>query len=62
MILCSFCGKTTHEVTVLVAGPDVNICDECIFICLDVLKEKFYTDNKTIDAHENTIRIMEIGD
>ena len=36
---CSFCGKPQSQVSRLVAGPDVYICDECIGICLDILKE-----------------------
>ena len=36
---CSFCGKPQSQVSRLVAGPDVYICDECIAICLDILKE-----------------------
>ena len=36
---CSFCGKPQSQVARLVAGPDVYICDECIAICLDILKE-----------------------
>ncbi len=36
---CSFCGKTQHEVTKLVAGPEVYICDECVAICAQVLRE-----------------------
>lgn len=34
---CSFCGKTRHEVQILVAGPDVHICDECVSLCDGVL-------------------------
>lgn len=36
---CSFCGKPQSQVSRLVAGPGVYICDECIHICLDILKE-----------------------
>ena len=36
---CSFCGKPQSQVTRLIAGPDVYICDECIHVCLDILSE-----------------------
>ena len=34
---CSFCGNGVDEVKVLVAGPNVNICDECIDLCVDLV-------------------------
>ncbi len=37
---CSFCGKTQHEVRKLIAGPSVFICDECIDLCMDIIKEE----------------------
>jgi hypothetical protein len=37
---CSFCGKTQHEVAMVIAGPAVYICDECIFVCLEILEEQ----------------------
>ena len=37
---CSFCGKTQEEVKKLVAGPTVYICNECIALCNDILKEE----------------------
>ena len=39
-ITCSFCGKTRSQVKALVSGPAMYICDECIFLCLDILEEK----------------------
>lgn len=36
---CSFCGKTRHEVRVLVAGPAVYICDECIYLSAEIVGE-----------------------
>ncbi len=36
---CSFCGKSQHEVKKLIAGPNVYICDECIDLCVDIVKE-----------------------
>ena len=35
---CSFCGKDQHEVKKLIAGPTVFICDECVWLCVDILK------------------------
>ena len=37
---CSFCGKTQDEVKKLVAGPTVYICNECVALCNDILKEE----------------------
>ena len=38
-LLCSFCGKSQHEVKKLIAGPSVFICDECIGLCADIIKD-----------------------
>ena len=38
---CSFCGKPQDQVRRLVAGPNVYICDECIELCQDIIKEEF---------------------
>ena len=43
-LYCSFCGKSQNEVKKLIAGPQVFICDECITLCLEIVRE----DNKTI--------------
>ncbi|KPC53838.1 ATP-dependent Clp protease ATP-binding subunit ClpX [Amantichitinum ursilacus] len=40
LLYCSFCGKSQHEVTKLIAGPQVFICNECIELCNDILKEE----------------------
>lgn len=37
---CSFCGKSQHEVTKLIAGPKVYVCNECIGLCNDILEEE----------------------
>ena len=42
-LYCSFCGKSQHEVKKLIAGPTVFICDECVELCMDIIKE----ENKT---------------
>ena len=40
ILYCSFCGKSQHEVRKLIAGPTVFICDECVELCMDIIKEK----------------------
>ena len=40
LLYCSFCGKSQHEVRKLIAGPSVFICDECIDLCNDIIKEE----------------------
>jgi ATP-dependent protease Clp ATPase subunit len=37
---CSFCGKTHHQVTKIIAGPGVYICDECVDLCNDIIAEE----------------------
>ena len=41
-LFCSFCGKNQKEVKKLIAGPTVFVCDECVELCMDIIKE----DNK----------------
>ncbi|HRH78699.1 MAG TPA: ClpX C4-type zinc finger protein, partial [Cellvibrionaceae bacterium] len=45
LLYCSFCGKSQHEVRKLIAGPSVFICDECVDLCNDIIRE---------EVHENT--------
>jgi len=45
-LYCSFCGKSQHEVRKLIAGPTVFICDECVELCMDIIRE----ENKTAIA------------
>jgi len=44
LLYCSFCGKSQHEVRKLIAGPSVFICDECIELCNDIIREESTTD------------------
>jgi len=44
LLYCSFCGKSQHEVRKLIAGPSVFICDECIELCNDIIREETTTD------------------
>jgi ATP-dependent Clp protease ATP-binding subunit ClpX len=46
---CSFCGKSEHEVRKLIAGPTVFICDECVELCMDIIR----TADKTVVEHED---------
>ncbi len=39
-LYCSFCGKSQHEVRKLIAGPSVFICDECVELCMDIIREE----------------------
>ncbi len=43
LLYCSFCGKSQHEVKKLIAGPSVFICDECIELCNDIIREEVHT-------------------
>ena len=44
LLYCSFCGKSQHEVRKLIAGPSVFICDECIELCNDIIREETAAD------------------
>jgi ATP-dependent Clp protease ATP-binding subunit ClpX len=52
-LFCSFCGKNQHEVKKLIAGPSVFICDECIDLCTDIIKEeiKAADSKKSVDTN-----------
>ncbi|MBS0425148.1 MAG: ATP-dependent protease ATP-binding subunit ClpX [Proteobacteria bacterium] len=47
LLYCSFCGKSQHEVRKLIAGPSVFICDECIDLCNDIIREEMQGDEAT---------------
>ena len=47
LLYCSFCGKSQHEVRKLIAGPSVFICDECIELCNDIIREEMQGDEAT---------------
>ena len=52
ILYCSFCGKSQHEVRKLIAGPTVFICDECVELCMDIIKE----ENKTsLTKHQDGV-------
>ncbi|MCX7275390.1 MAG: ATP-dependent Clp protease ATP-binding subunit ClpX [Burkholderiales bacterium] len=46
LLYCSFCGKSQHEVRKLIAGPSVFICDECIELCNDIIRDEIQADQQ----------------
>ncbi len=57
LLYCSFCGKSQHEVRKLIAGPSVFICDECVELCNDIIREELddrseHTRDKLPKPHE----------
>ncbi|MDD5276375.1 MAG: ATP-dependent Clp protease ATP-binding subunit ClpX [Methylovulum sp.] len=44
LLYCSFCGKSQHEVRKLIAGPSVYVCDECVELCNDIIKDELQED------------------
>ena len=51
-LYCSFCGKSQHEVKKLIAGPTVFICDECVELCMDIIKEE---NKSSIVKHQDGV-------
>ncbi|MCC3860852.1 ATP-dependent Clp protease ATP-binding subunit ClpX [Pseudemcibacter aquimaris] len=49
-LFCSFCGKSQHEVKKLIAGPTVFICDECVELCMDIIREESQASTSKEDA------------
>ena len=52
ILYCSFCGKSQHEVRKLIAGPTVFICDECVELCMDIIKEE---NKSTLVKHQDGV-------
>ena len=52
LIYCSFCGKSQHEVRKLIAGPSVFVCDECITLCNDIMREEIQSDQVKSDKSD----------
>lgn len=52
LLYCSFCGKSQHEVRKLIAGPSVFICDECVDLCNDIIREEVQ-DNGSESSQDN---------
>ncbi|WP_297798907.1 ATP-dependent Clp protease ATP-binding subunit ClpX [Arenimonas sp. GDDSR-1] len=51
ILYCSFCGKSQHEVTKLIAGPSVFICDECVALCNDIIREELQEKAGSARSH-----------
>ncbi|MBS3963490.1 MAG: ATP-dependent Clp protease ATP-binding subunit ClpX [Methylomonas sp.] len=47
LLYCSFCGKSQNEVRKLIAGPSVYVCDECVELCNDIIRDELAEDEKT---------------
>ncbi len=47
LLYCSFCGKSQHEVRKLIAGPSVYVCDECVDLCNDIIKDELQDDSSS---------------
>ncbi|MFL2980989.1 MAG: ATP-dependent Clp protease ATP-binding subunit ClpX [Methylophilaceae bacterium] len=54
-LFCSFCGKNQHEVKKLIAGPSVFICDECVDLCNDIIKEESKELNEQLEKTESNL-------
>ncbi|MCQ4163242.1 ATP-dependent Clp protease ATP-binding subunit ClpX [Tahibacter harae] len=60
ILYCSFCGKSQHEVRKLIAGPSVFICDECVELCNDIIREEL--EEKAASARSHLPKPREIMD
>ncbi len=59
-LYCSFCGKSQHEVRKLIAGPTVFICDECVELCMDIIREE--NKNTLVKSRDGVPTPQEIFD
>jgi ATP-dependent Clp protease ATP-binding subunit ClpX len=60
LLYCSFCGKSQHEVRKLIAGPSVFVCDECVELCNDIIREEM--QEKTASGSEKLPKPHEINE
>jgi len=51
LLYCSFCGKSQHEVRKLIAGPSVYVCDECVELCNDIIKDELDDETSTFSGN-----------
>jgi len=62
ILYCSFCGKSQHEVRKLIAGPTVFICDECVELCMDIIKEEnkdiFIKNQEGVPTPEEICKVL----
>ena len=63
ILYCSFCGKSQHEVKKLIAGPTVFICDECVELCMDIIKEEnkdtFTKNNEGVPTPQEICKVLD---
>ncbi|MEX2470518.1 MAG: ATP-dependent Clp protease ATP-binding subunit ClpX [Pseudohongiellaceae bacterium] len=52
LLYCSFCGKSQHEVRKLIAGPSVFVCDECVDLCNDIIREEIQEKESEASTHK----------
>ena len=57
VLYCSFCGKSQHEVRKLIAGPTVFICDECIELCNDIIRDEVPAEGATAKAAKSDLPV-----
>ncbi|MCA3857572.1 MAG: ATP-dependent Clp protease ATP-binding subunit ClpX, partial [Burkholderia sp.] len=57
LLYCSFCGKSQHEVKKLIAGPSVFICDECIELCNDIIRDEVPADGAAGKAQRSDLPV-----
>ncbi|TXK96204.1 ATP-dependent protease ATP-binding subunit ClpX [Methylococcaceae bacterium HT1] len=57
ILYCSFCGKSQSEVRKLIAGPSVYVCDECVDLCNDIIKEELANDVSELEGEEGQKRL-----
>lgn len=66
LLYCSFCGKSQHEVRKLIAGPSVFICDECVELCNDIIREEVEEKHAAVSSEQINLptpkEILEILD
>ena len=55
VLYCSFCGKSQHEVKKLIAGPSVFICDECIDLCIDIIRDEVPAEGEQAGAAKSDL-------
>jgi ATP-dependent Clp protease ATP-binding subunit ClpX len=57
VLYCSFCGKSQHEVKKLIAGPSVFICDECIELCNDIIRDEVPAEGPAAKAAKSDLPV-----
>ena len=61
LLHCNFCGKSQHEVRKLIAGPSVYVCDECVELCNDIIREELHESGEEAES-KNLLTPGEIKD